>query len=119
MSFVRGGKQYPVVRSTKHNTLLTSPNQPWHLNALLGDELVDRALAENGGAINDAMIVKLLTENPLPFYTDTSQCYLSMGTNELIERDFGPLKPIAPVDALVRFGLAKMEEANERGYSRL
>ena len=100
-------------------TLLTPPNKSWHLNALLGDAQVEQALSENGGKLTDSIIINLLVNSQLPFFTDPAQHYLTMGTSELLERDFGPLTRISSLEALTRFGLAKMEEANERGYARL
>jgi hypothetical protein len=99
--------------------LLNLPNKPWHLNALFGDETVEEAIRENGGTLDDRTILNLFAENPLPFHIDQTQQYLFMGKSEMDELDFGPLTPIDPIIALARFGLAKMEEANERGYVRL
>ena len=109
----------PTEVSKMSSAFLMPPNQLWHLSALLGDEVVSEALTLDGGTLTNGTILNLLTRSPLPFYTDSTERYLVMGTNELVERDLGLLKPIATDKVLFQFGLAKMEEANERGYSRL
>lgn len=119
ITHLRHGKRVHASPVAGRTSLLSPPNQLWHLKALLGDEPVDEALAKGGGELSDDLIVSMLIKSQIPFYTNADQTHLILGTNELVERDFGPLKKIDPSVTLTRFGLAKMEEANERGYARL
>ncbi|MBO0937973.1 hypothetical protein J2I47_15560 [Fibrella sp. HMF5335] len=105
----------------EHSTYkyLSPPNQLWHLNALLGDDLVNQALEDNNGRLSDSTIIDLLAKHSLPFYTDTNERILFLGENKLAERELGPLKPISAVEAVQRYGLAKLEEASEKSYTQI
>ncbi|MBO0931170.1 hypothetical protein [Fibrella aquatilis] len=91
----------------------------WHLQALVGDSIVYEAMQENNGQLTGSMVLELIQARPIPLYINKRMDCLSMGTTELMERDFGPLDPIDPIDAVQRFGLAKLEEASERSYARI
>ena len=118
-TYSRHGRHFYASPVAGQTSLLAPPNQLWHLKALLGDEPVNEALARSGGKLNDKVIVNMLSKSQIPFYTNAAQTHLILGTNELAERNFGPLQKIDLSVTLTKFGLAKMEEANERGYACL
>ena len=99
--------------------LLMPPNQMWHLQALLGESVVNAAVETNGGQLTGEIVIDLLIGHPLPFYTDANERLLFLGDNKLAALELGPLKPISPVVAVQRYGLAKLEEASEKSYTRI
>ncbi len=91
----------------------------WHLGALIGEDIVSEAVSANGGQLTSKLIIDLLTIHPLPFYIDANESILFLGNNKLAELELGPLKPISSVEAVQRYGLAKLEEASEKSYTRV
>lgn len=93
-----------------------SNDKLWHLKVLVGGAAVDEVIQKNNGQLNSQTVIDLIKQSLLPYYVNEDMHCLSLGTSELLERDFGPLKPIHPSEALMLFGLAGMEEARERGF---
>lgn len=91
----------------------------WHLQALVGEGTVDRAITTNEERLTGELVIDLLTKYPLSLYTDDQEKVLFFGHNKLAERDLGPLKPIDTIVAVRQYGLAKLEEASERSYARI
>lgn len=90
----------------------------WMLKSLVGSHVVMESLKRTK-QIDDVFVESLVERHGGEFFTDQHQNYLLATTSQLFESKFGQLKVVSPLDALKKYGLRKMEEANEKNYSKI
>lgn len=97
---------------------LEAYNDLWMLKSLVGSRAVMQSLNKTK-RIDDTFVENLIKKCKGEFFIDQHQTYLFATTNELFESKFGHLESISSLDALKKYGLQKMEEANEKNYSKI
>lgn len=106
-----------TIKPSKH---IIDSEDFWILKSLIGTENILSALKEkNSNIVDEDTILLMFEKSKYNFFIDKHKSILSASNNQLISEKFGELKSLSMIDALNIFGIEKLEETKERGYSKI
>jgi hypothetical protein len=76
-------------------------------------------LQSNAAEVSDASIESLFTNSSIRFYIDNNENNLFSYTSPLFIKKYGELIPVDALTALKDYGIDKLEQASEKGYTRI
>jgi hypothetical protein len=91
----------------------------WKIKSLLGDEMLINYLTKISNEFTETSIEKLFADSKRSYFIDAGKNILSSSKSELLQSGYGELIQLTPLDALKMFGVDKLEEAKERGYTEI
>lgn len=90
----------------------------WILRALIGSENIKQFLEnENTTVIDEESIKKMFEQSTFKFFIDKHKSILSASNNQLIASKLGDLTELSIGEALNIFGIEKLEETREKGFT--
>jgi type I restriction enzyme R subunit len=101
------------------NEYISSLNDFWKIQALFKKDEIKRMLQSFAGEISDASIENLFTNSLVQFYTDVNEKNLFAYPSTLFTKKYGELTPVNALTALKEYGVDKLEQASEKGYTRI
>lgn len=91
----------------------------WKIKSLIGTPFLINYVNNESKVLNEDSIEKLFEESHIRFFMDKRKNILSSSESELLETGFGKLIELPPLEALRLFGIDKLEEAKEKGYTEI
>lgn len=101
------------------NSYLNSLSEFWKIKSLFKKEDIISMLQSFAGEISDPSIEKLFAKQSLQFFIDTKEKNLFSYTSTLFTKKYGDLTPVNALTALKEYGIDKLEQASEKGFTRL
>jgi hypothetical protein len=101
------------------NDYLESFNDFWKVEALFKKEEIKRALHSSNGEISNAFIESIFTGGKLNFYIDKDKKHLFAYVSPAFNHKYGVLNQLDALTALKLYGIDKLEETSEKGYSKI
>ena len=71
------------------------------------------------GEISSASIEKLFAKQSLQFFLDAREKNLFSYTSTVFTKKYGDLTPVNALTALREYGIDKLEQASEKGFTRI
>jgi len=111
----------------KDSTVLIKPSRYiidsqdfWLLRALIGSDNILSILKEIQSNIIDEISIHLMFEkSSFKFFIDKQNSILSASNNQLVASKLGELDELTMSEALSIFGIEKLEEAREKGFTTI
>jgi len=92
----------------------------WMLRSLLGSDNIKSILSEEKSSVIDEGTIHLMFEkSKFQFFIDKENSVLSASKNQLVESKFGVLDELTMSEALSIFGIEKLVEAREKGFTTI
>ncbi len=101
------------------NDYLNSLSDFWKIEALFKKEDIISMLQSFSGEISAASIENLFTKPTLQFFTDANEIILFSYTSTVFTKKYGALTPVNALTALKEYGIDKLEQASEKGFTRI
>lgn len=101
------------------NNYLPSLSEFWKIEALFKKDDIISMLQSSAGEISDTTIEKLFTKQSLKFYIDEKEKNLFSTTSTVYTKKYGELIPVNALTALKEYGIDKLEQASEKGFTRI
>jgi hypothetical protein len=90
----------------------------WMLRSLIGSDNILSFLKEmNSTVIDEDSILNMFEKSNFKFFIDKKNSILSASNNQLVASKLGELDELSMSDALSIFGIEKLEEAREKGFT--
>jgi len=106
-----------IIKPSKH---IVDSEDFWVLKSLIGADNILSVLKEmNSNTVDEGTIQFMFEKSRYNFFIDNHKSILSASNNQLINEKFGELKALSMIDALNIFGIEKLEETKEKGYSKI
>jgi hypothetical protein len=90
----------------------------WKIKSIVGTTNLYK-FAKKQKVFNEKSIEKLFTEMEDLFFIDSRKNILSSFEGEILNAGFGKMQKISSIEALQAFGIDKLEEAKEKGYTEI
>lgn len=92
----------------------------WLLRALMGSENIIKFLnEEKTSVIDEGSIQKMFEQSTFKFFIDKHKSILSASNNQLVASKLGNLTELSIAEAVNIFGIEKLEEAREKGFTTI
>lgn len=101
------------------NAYLNSLNDFWKIEALFKKDDIVSMLQSFSGEISEASIEKLFTNQSLQFFIDQKENNLFSYSSSVFTKKYGELIPVNALNALKEYGIDKLEQASEKGFTRI
>lgn len=106
-----------IIKPSKH---VIDADDFWLLRALIGSEhIVQELKKQDTNVIDELSIQKMFEQSAFKFYIDKGKSILSASNNQLVATKLGELKELHMIEALNTFGIDKLEEAREKGFTTI
>jgi len=91
----------------------------WKLLSILGPQPIKHFIEHETNELNEDTISELLKKSPQMYFIDSGKNVLSSSNNNFLKSGYGELKSISSIEAVNIFGIDKVEEAIEKGYTEI
>jgi len=92
----------------------------WLLRALIGSENIVKFLNEEKiSVLEEGSIQKMFEQSTFKFFIDKHKSILSASNNQLVASKLGDLTELSIAEAVSIFGIEKLEEAREKGFTTI
>ena len=92
----------------------------WLLRALIGSENIVKFLTEEKTSVlEEDSIQKMFEQSTFKFFIDKHKSILSASNNQLVASKLGDLTELSIAEAANIFGIEKLEEAREKGFTTI
>lgn len=106
-----------IIRPSKH---VIDADDFWLLRALIGSEsIIEELKKQDTNVIDETSIQKMFEHSPFKFFMDKTKSILSASNNQLVASKLGELQELPMIEALNTFGIDKLEEAREKGFTKI
>ena len=114
---VQFGDSTILIKPSRH---IVDSDDLWILRSLIGSDNIFSTLRDlNSSVIDESSILNMFENSKFKFFIDKENTILSASNNQLISEKFGELEPLSMINALNIFGIEKLEETREIGFSKI
>jgi hypothetical protein len=104
-----------LIKPSRH---IVDSDDFWMLRSLIGSDNILSFLKEmNSTVIDEDSILNMFEKSNFKFFIDKKNSILSASNNQLVASKLGELDELSMSDALSIFGIEKLEEAREKGFT--
>jgi hypothetical protein len=103
----------------KPSRYLIDSDDFWKIKSIVGVEYLFNYVKHKNNTFDEESIEKLFDEYKDLFYIDSNKNILSSFETDLLKAGFGKLQQLTAIEALQAFGIDKLEEAKEKGYTEI
>lgn len=107
-----------IIINWHKNKYLKSLDDFWKVRTLFHYNYIENFL-KNKGEISDETIENLFNQASFEFFIDRDKKNLFSHDSQAFKNRFGDLHSISAIDALKNYGITKLEESNEKGYTKI
>jgi hypothetical protein len=91
----------------------------WKLLSILGPQPIKHFIEHETNELTEDAISELLKNAPQKYFIDSGKNILSSSNSSFLKSGYGELKSISSIEAVNIFGIDKVEEAIEKGYTEI
>ena len=103
----------------KPSKFIIDSEEFWKLLSILGAKPIKEFIVNESNIIDEDSILELFKKSDKKYFIDSGKNILSSSNNSFLKSGYGELTSISSTDAVTIFGVDKVEEAIERGYTEI
>jgi len=108
-----------IIVNFQKNSYINSVKEFWKIESMFKKDEIINLLQTNAGEISNTTIEKLFSKDTLKFFIDQNEKTLFSAISTVFTKKYGELTPVTALTALKDYGIDKLEQASEKGFTRI